>query len=149
MKLLPIEYFKSEEVLKILRGVESMLNNSTNELTMNVFINIVGYVVMLEVPYYEDNNIIMSKWSENDSSPETAGITCSRNNAESSCPKDGNSTAKWCDAENCKSCTMSELVVDGEGNEKFLTAINGFVFIEYSQYTCITNNKSIVRICRN
>lgn len=107
--MLPPQYYDLDIIKdRLIELEENLLPAETSE-TKIVPISLYGYVVLIEVAMNVDTT-----------SPYmmASSVKCGCNSG-GSCPKDSKLIAVWCDASNCKSCTMNTSIIDFATNKEY------------------------------
>lgn len=126
--LLPESFMEAEEIVDLITGLNSLMNNPTTHEKKVVLLNAFGYILPLEIPSDLDNTSIYFR--SNSGGDTGAGVSCSCNIAGKSCPKESKFGVVWCNSNNCTSCSMSGRLVDKNGIEKIMKVSNGRIVIE-------------------
>lgn len=117
-RLLPPAFLDAPEVVRFLEDLDELIPpTSPNAAHKVVFINAYGYVLPVEVPSdIDDTSVAFHVGGSGDSD-----LTCSCNSPSGDCPRRKKFTVTYCDAENCQSCTMAGLVVNGDGEVRYFS----------------------------
>jgi hypothetical protein len=125
--MLPARFHNHPNVIQKLIELETNLMPSSNPNNKKlVFIDIFDYVLAIEVPSDIDNS---SPWMSIIGSGSTTKCKCNAGGTQT-CPLQSKLIAKWCDASNCSSCTLSGKVNNPlSGESKDFSIINNRIVI--------------------
>ena len=104
--VLPKEFINYDLFYNTIKKLRDGFSNPNEKKRKIVFYELYGYVIPLDIPFSEDT---YSAFILNDRN--SSGIDCNCNTQGGNCPKEVIPfTAVYCDASNCKSCTMSATI---------------------------------------
>lgn len=124
--ILPNDFYNLPIVTLKLKELESHLLPSSNiALRKLVPISLLGYIVFIDIPAEIDNTSpFLHVFGDSNSN-----TTCNCD-IGTDCPYKSNIIAKWCDATNCKKCTMSGSVYSFDSKVvQSLSIINGRIHL--------------------
>lgn len=112
--MLPPQFYDLDIIENQLIELKNNLLPAETTETKIVPISLYGYVVLIEVAKNVDTT-----------SPYmiTSSVKCGCNTS-GSCPKDSKLIAVWCDASNCKSCTMTTSIFDSISMQEYTFEAN-------------------------
>lgn len=115
---LPSSFYHLDIVQNYLKELEKLMLPSNSTKTKIIPISIYGYVSFIEIPEDIDS---VSPYISTDS------FSCSCNSSSGICTKDKAFMARWCDASDCKSCTMTASITDAKTNTSHTIEINNHI----------------------
>jgi len=117
--VLPPEFLNYKLFNEPLKKLNDQMSNSNDGRRKIVFYELYGYIVPLDISFDEDT---YSAYVSNDYN--NSGVDCKCNDQCSDCPKEVIPlTAVYCDASNCKSCTMSATIYSPQSGEENIIEI--------------------------